>query len=45
MDKSYFGRWIVKLDGYNLIVSKKTEFYGRLREKQANLAEMNAGFF
>ena len=48
MDQSYIGRWIVRLDGYHMIIehrtrdkyqsadslSKKTEFYDRLEEKQ-----------
>ena len=58
MDQSYIGRWIVRLDGYNMIikhrmrekhqnsdsVSKKTEFYERLEQKQANQAEIEEGF-
>ena len=54
MDQSYIGRWIVKLDGYHMIIehrmrdkhqnadnlSKKTEFYERLEQKQANEAEI-----
>ena len=58
MDQSYIGRWIVRLDGYNLIIdhrtrdkhqnadtlAKKTEFYERLEEKQANQAEIRDGF-
>ena len=58
MDQSYIGRWIVRLDGYHMIIehrtrnkhqnadslSKKTEFYGRLEEKQANQAEVKDGF-
>ena len=54
MDQSYIGRWIVRLDGYHMIVehwmrdkhqnaeslSKKTEFYERLEQKQANQAEI-----
>ena len=58
MDQSYFGRWIVRLDGYHIIIehrtrdkhqnadslSKKTEFYERLEEKQANQAEVKDGF-
>ena len=57
MDQSYFGRWIVRLDGYHMIIehrtrdkhqsadilSKKTEFYVRLEEKQANQAEIKDG--
>ena len=58
MDQSYIGRWIVRLDGYHMIIehrtrdkhqhadilSKKTEFYERLEEKQANQAEVKDGF-
>ena len=58
MDQSYIGRWIVRLDGYHMIIehrtrdkhqdadslSKKTEFYERLEEKQANQAEIKDGF-
>ena len=58
MDQSYIGRWIVRLDGYHMIIeqrmrakhqnadslSKKTEFYERLEQKQANQAEMKEGF-
>ena len=58
MDQSYFGRWIVRLDGYHIIIehrirdkhqnadnlSKKTEFYERLEQKQANQAEIKEGF-
>ena len=50
MDQSDIGRWIVRLDGYHMIIehrnrdkhqnadclSKKTEFYERPEEKQAN---------
>ena len=57
-DQSYIGRWIVRLDGYHMIIehrtrdkhqnadslSKKTEFYERLEEKQANQAEIKDGF-
>ena len=53
MDQSYIGRWIVRFDGYHMIIehrmrdkhhnadnlSKKTEFYERLEQKQANQAE------
>ena len=56
--QSYIGRWIVRLDGYHMIMehrtrekhqnadslSKKTEFYERLEEKQANQAEVKDGF-
>ena len=58
MDQSYIGRWIVRLDGYHLIIehrmrdkhqnadslSKKTEFYERLEQKQVNQAEIKEGF-
>ena len=58
MDQSYIGRWIVRLDGYHMIIehrmrdkhqnadslSKKTEFYERLEQKQANQAEIMEGF-
>ena len=44
MDQSYIGRWIVRLNGYHMIIehrnadslSKKTEFHERLEQKQAN---------
>ena len=53
MDQSYIGRWIVRLDGYHMIIehrmrdkhqnadslSKKSEFYERLEQKQANQTE------
>ena len=58
MDQSYIGRWIVRLDGYHMIIehrmrdkhqnadslSKKTEFYERLEQKQAKQAEIKEGF-
>ena len=58
MDQSYIGRWIVRLDGYHMIIehrmrdkhqnadslSKKTELYERLEQKQANQAEIKEGF-
>ena len=58
MDQSYIGRWIVRLDGYHMIIehrmrdkhqnadslSKKTVFYERLEQKQANQAEVKEGF-
>ena len=58
MDQSYNGRWIVRLDGYHMIIehrtrdkhqnadslSKKTDFYERLEEKQANQSEIKDGF-
>ena len=57
MDQSYIGTWIVRLDGYHMIIehrmrdrhqnadspSKKTEFYERLEQKQANQAEIKEG--
>ena len=58
MDQSCIGRWLVRLDGYHMIIehrmrdkhqnadslSKKTEFYERLEQKQANQAEIKEGF-
>ena len=58
MNQNYIGRWVVRLDGYHMIIehrsrdkhqdadslSKKTEFYERLKEKQANQAEIKDGF-
>ena len=58
MDQSYIGRWIVRLDGYHMIIehrtrdkhqnadslSKMTEFYERLEDKQANQSEIKDGF-
>ena len=58
MDQNYIGRWIVRLDGYHMIIehrmrdkhhnadslSKKTEFYERCEQKQANQAEIKKGF-
>ena len=58
MDQSYIGRWVVRLDGYHMIIehrmrdkhqnadslSKKTEFYERLEQKQANQVEVKKGF-
>ena len=58
MEQSYIGRWIVRLDGYHMIIehrtrdkhqnadslSRKTEFYERLEEKQANQSEIKDGF-
>ena len=54
MDHSYLGRWIVRLDGYNIIIehrtrdkhqnadslSKKTEFYERQEQREANRPEI-----
>ena len=58
IDQSYIGRWIVRLEGYHMIIehrkrdkhqnadslSRKTEFYERLEEKQANQAKIMGGF-
>ena len=58
MDQSYIGRWIVRLDGYNMVIehrttdkhqiadsfSKKTEFYERQEQRQADRPEMKDGF-
>ena len=58
MDQSYIGRWMVRLDGYHMIIehrmrdkqqnadslSRKTDFYERLEQKQANQAEIKEGF-
>ena len=58
MDQSYNGRWIVRSDGYHMIIehrmndkhqnadslSKKTEFYERLEQKQANQAQIKEEF-
>ena len=58
MDQSYIGRWIVRLNGYHMIIehrmrdkhknadslTKKTEFYERLEQKQANQAEIKEVF-
>ena len=57
VDQSYTSRWIVRLDGYQLLpehrmrdkhqnadsLSKKTEMYERLEQKQANQAEIKEG--
>ena len=57
MDKSYIGRWIVLLDGYNMILehrtrdkhqnadslSKKTEFYERQEQREADRPEIKDG--
>ena len=54
MDQCYIGRWIVRLDGYLMMIehrmrdkhqnadslSKKTDFYEQLEQKQANQAEI-----
>ena len=58
MDQSYIGRWIVRLDGYNMIIehrtrdkhqnadslSKKTEFYERQEQREADRPEIKEGF-
>ena len=58
MDQSYIGRWIVRLDGYHMLIehrmrdkhqsadslSRKTEFYERLEQKQYKRAEIKEGF-
>ena len=50
MDQIYIERWIVRLDGYHMIIEHRmrdkhqTEFYERLEEKQANQAEIKEGF-
>ena len=58
MDQSYIGKWIVRLDGYNMIIehgttdkhqnadslSKKTEFYERQEQREANRPEIKEGF-
>ena len=58
MDQSYIGRWIVRLDGYNMIIehrtqdkhqnadslSKKTEFYERQEQMEADRPEFKDGF-
>ena len=58
MDQSYIGRWIVRLDGYNMIIehkkrdkhqnvdswSKKTEFYERQEQREADMPEIKDGF-
>ena len=58
MNQSYLGRWIVRLDGYNMIIehrtrdkhqnadslSKKTEFYERQEQREADRPEIKDGF-
>ena len=58
MDQSYIGRWIVRLDGYDMIIehrtrekhqnadslSKKTEFYERQDQREADRPEIKDGF-
>ena len=58
MDQSDIGRWIVRLDGYNMIIehrtrdkhqnadslSKKTEFYERQEQREAERPEIKEGF-
>ena len=58
MDQNYIVRWIVRLDGYNLInehrardehqnadsLSKKTDFYERQEQREADRPEIKDGF-
>ena len=58
MDQSFIGRWIVRLDGHNMIIehrtrdkhqnadslSKKTEFYERQEQREADRPEIKDGF-
>ena len=58
MDQSYIVRWIVRLDGYDMIIehrtrdkyqnadslSKKTEFYERQEQREADRPEIKDGF-
>ena len=58
MDQSYIGRWIVRLDGYDMIIehrtrdkhqnadrlSKKTEFYHRQEQREADRPEIKDSF-
>ena len=58
MDQSYIGRWIARLDGYNMIIehrtrdkhqnadslSKRTEFYERPEQREADRPEIKDGF-
>ena len=58
MDQRYIGRWIVRLDGYNMIIehrtrdkhqnadslSRKTEFYERQEQREADRPEVKDGF-
>ena len=58
MDQSSIGRWLVRLDGYNMIIenrtrdkhqnadslSKKTEFYERQEQREADRPEIKDGF-
>ena len=58
MDSSYIGRWIFRLDCYNMIIehrkrdkhqnadslSKKTEFYERQEQREADKPEFKDGF-
>ena len=58
MDQIYIGRWIVRLDGYDMInehrtrdkhqntdsLSKKTEFYERQEQREADRPEIKDGF-
>ena len=58
IDQNYVGRWIVRLDGYHMIIerrtrdklqnadslSKKTEFYERQVQREADRPEIKDGF-
>ena len=58
IDQSYIGRWIVRLDGYDMIIvhrtrdkhqnadslSRKTEFYERQEQREADRPEIKDGF-
>ena len=58
MDQNYFGRWILRLDEYNMkteyrtrdkhqnadSLSKKTEFYERQEQREADRPEIKDGF-
>ena len=48
MDQSYIGRWIVRLDGYHMIIEHRThdkhQNEDSLEEKQANQSEIKDGF-
>ena len=58
MDQNYIGRWIVRLDGYNMIIeqrtrdkdqnadslSKKTDFYERQEQREADRPEIKYAF-
>ena len=51
MDQSYIGRWIVRLEGYHMIIEHKmrdkhqnADSLSKKTEKQANQAEIKEGF-